>query len=73
MIGTDTPRWAGSISAIWDAGSAVDVGGTFNWSVGSSATNFVAGDQVIFDDTASAGSVSLASQISPGSVLVDTY
>ena len=73
VIGTDTPRWAGSISAVWDAGSAVDVGGTFNWSVGSSATNFVAGDQVIFDDTASAGSVSLASPVSPGSVLVDTY
>ena len=35
------------------------------------ATNFVAGDQVIFDDSAVAGSVLLAGDVAPGSILVD--
>ncbi len=71
VIGTDTPRWSGSASSVWDAGTAVDVGGTFNWQVGGSATNFVDGDQVIFDDTAATTSVSLAGAVSPGAITVD--
>ncbi len=71
VIGTDTPRWSGSASSVWDAGTAVDVGGTFNWDVRGSATNFVDGDQVMFDDAAVSTSVSLARAVSPGAVTVD--
>ncbi|MFM1903652.1 MAG: hypothetical protein RLZZ440_1552, partial [Planctomycetota bacterium] len=71
VLGTDTPRWAGSGSNVWDAGTAVDVGGAFNWDIGGTATNFVTGDQVIFDDTGSVGIVSLNGMLAPGSVTVD--
>ena len=71
VLGTDTPRWAGSASSVWDAGSAVDVGGSFNWDVGGSATNFVNGDQVIFDDSSAVTTVSLAGAVSPGAITVD--
>ena len=73
ITGLDSVRWVGDLSSTWDAGTAVDVGGTRNWELASStvATNFVAGDQVIFDDSAVAGSVSLAGDVAPGSILVD--
>jgi len=73
ITGLDSVRWMGNVSSTWDAGTAVDVGGTRNWelSTTSVATNFVAGDQVIFDDSAVAGSVSLAGDVAPGSILVD--
>ena len=73
ITGLDSVRWVGNVSSTWDAGTAVDVGGTRNWELASStvATNFVAGDQVIFDDSAVASSVSLAGDVAPGSILVD--
>jgi autotransporter-associated beta strand protein len=73
ITGLDSVRWVGNVSSTWDAGTAVDVGGTRNWELASSlvATNFVAGDQVIFDDSAVGGSVSLAGDVAPGSILVD--
>lgn len=71
VLGTDRPRWVGSASAVWDAGSAVDVGGSFNWDVGGSATNFANGDQVIFDDSSAVTGVSLAGAVSPGAISVD--
>ena len=73
ITGLDSVRWVGNVSSTWDAGTAVDVGGTRNWELASStvATNFVAGDQVIFDDSAVASSVSLAGDVAPGSIVVD--
>jgi autotransporter-associated beta strand protein len=73
ITGLDTLRWIGQSSGVWDVGSAVDVGGTVNWQLASSssATNFVAGDQVRFDDSALGGGVSLAADVAPGSVVVD--
>ncbi len=73
VLGTDTPRWIGGSSNVWDNGTAVDVGGSFNWDVGNAATNFVTGDQVIFDDTSSVTTVSVSGMVAPGSVTVDTY
>jgi autotransporter-associated beta strand protein len=73
ITGLDSVRWVGGLSTAWDSGSAVDVGGTRNWELSSSslATNFVTGDQVVFDDTAITGSVALAGDVAPGSILVD--
>ena len=66
--------WTGSISANWDVGSSVGSGGTNNWTWNgpATATNFVNGDYVIFDNSASgtgAVGVSLAVTASPQSVV----
>ena len=60
---------------MWDAGSAVDVGGTRNWAdtVSAQATNFVTNDRPRFDDTASSGAVELVGSLEPASVVVDTF
>ena len=73
ITGLDSVSWVGDVSTAWDSGSAVDVGGTRNWELASSsiATNFVAGDQVIFDDSAVTGSVALAADVAPGAILVN--
>jgi len=73
VTGTQTPKWAGGVSNIWDAGTAVDVGGVLNWAIDglASPTNFIAGDQVIFDDTGAEPSVTLAGVLAPGSIRVD--
>ncbi|MBU6308327.1 MAG: DNRLRE domain-containing protein [Planctomycetes bacterium] len=73
ITGVDSVRWVGDLSTTWDAGTAADVGGTRNWELASSSlgTNFVTGDQVIFDDSSVVGSVALAGDVAPGSILVD--
>jgi autotransporter-associated beta strand protein len=73
ITGLDSVRWVGDVSTAWDSGSAVDVGGTRNWELASTslATNFVSGDQVIFDDSAVTGSVVLAADVAPGAILVN--
>ena len=73
VTGTQTPKWAGGVSNVWDAGSAVDVGGVLNWAIDglASPTNFIAGDQVIFDDTGAEANVALVGTLTPGSVRVD--
>jgi len=72
--GVDVVRWRGDASTAWDAGSAIDVGGTANWRLVSqgTATNFVAGDKLSFDDSADTGSVVLAAgTLSPGEITVN--
>ena len=72
--GVDVVRWRGDASTAWDAGSAIDVGGTANWRLVSqgTATNFVAGDKLSFDDSADTGSVVLAAgTLAPGEITVD--
>ena len=73
VTGIQTPKWAGDESNIWDAGTAVDVGGVLNWAIDglASPTNFITGDQVIFDDTGVEANVSLVGTLAPGSVRVD--
>jgi autotransporter-associated beta strand protein len=74
ITGVDVVTWRGGLSGVWDAGSAIDVGGTPNWVVGSgdgTPTNFVAGDQVRFDDSSNVRSVTLGEILSPGAVTVD--
>jgi len=72
ITGLDTLRWTGQSSGVWDVGSAADVGGTVNWQLASSssATNFLSGDQVRFDDSAARSGVSLPADVAPGSIIV---
>ena len=66
--------WTGAINTTWDVGTAVNTGGTFNWTIANSTTNFVTGDSVTFDDTATTGggtgpvSVALGITVSPSSM-----
>ena len=60
--GTYGLTWKGNISDVWD-------GGVLNWTDGSAAVAYVAGDNVSFDDTAVNFAVSSGSPVSPASVL----
>ena len=73
VTGIEAVRWTGSLSDSWDVGTDVNVGGTQNWVTdpGGTATNFVDGDRVLFNDAASQFSVSLAQTVAPGSVTVN--
>lgn len=73
VTGIETVRWTGSVSDTWDVGTDVNVGGTQNWvtASGGTPTNFVDGDRVLFNDSASQFSVSLAQTVAPGSVTVN--
>ena len=74
VTGTDSIIWTGVNSTNWDAGTAINVGGTNNWQTKSlsATTNFVAGDSVIFDNSSSGavspGVVTLTQIVQPSSV-----
>ncbi len=59
-------------STTWDVGSAVGTGGTNNWSINSTETNFINTDDVVFNDSAGAGNgtVNLGVTASPNSVTI---
>jgi fibronectin-binding autotransporter adhesin len=68
VTGIDSIRWKGNLSNVWNVGTAVDVGGTDNWLTqsGGSATNFVDGDVVTFDDTADTFAVDIPETVVAG-------
>ncbi|QOV90316.1 autotransporter-associated beta strand repeat-containing protein [Humisphaera borealis] len=76
ISGSDTTKWAGTISSDWDLGTAPNVGGTNNFALtsNSTGTNFVAGDNVTFDDTAlgTARTVNLTTNLAPAAVTVNS-
>lgn len=74
VTGTDSVKWTGAVSNIWDIGSEAGVGGTNNWKLvnAGTATNYIERDIVVFDDTASNRSVQLDAAVRPFSVTVDT-
>ena len=73
-VSADPIKWTGAIDANWDVGTAPNVGGTNNWKLSSdnSATNFVTGDIVIFDDSASVFTVDLTTSVLPSMVTVNS-
>ncbi|MFM1903250.1 MAG: hypothetical protein RLZZ440_1150 [Planctomycetota bacterium] len=74
ITAADSLRWTGSTSSTWDSGTAIDVGGSFNWvlaSSGTTVTNFFTGDKIAFDDTAASGTVAVVGDVAPGSILFD--
>jgi fibronectin-binding autotransporter adhesin len=74
VTSTGVSYWSGAHSTAWDLGSGINMGGTQNWTNGSSPTNFFTGDSVVLDDKAlttsasSPGSVTLAGPVSPSAV-----
>ncbi len=70
QIGGGAITWAGAVNTTWDQGTAVNVGGTQNWQIAGAATNSIAGDAVVFDDSASPSktTITLAQNVSPSSV-----
>jgi autotransporter-associated beta strand protein len=76
VLGTDTPKWNGNISANWDIDDGTGTG-TANWRgfFTNTATRYLQGaggtDQVIFDDSATgSGTISLTTTLSPVSTTV---
>ena len=69
--------WNGAVDGTWDAGTGVNLGGTFNWiekanTAGAVATNYFAGDKVAFDDTAVVRVINLVGEIGPSGVSVNS-
>ena len=65
--------WKGTQNSTWDAGSAVNVGGTMNWQTldTSATTNFIQADRVLFDDTPNSIVVNLVGELRPTDVMVE--
>jgi autotransporter-associated beta strand protein len=56
----------------WTGGNGTwDLDATPNWSLGGGPTNFLAGDSVRFDDSATTGAVTLAGALSPSGITID--
>lgn len=68
-ITSDALIWTGSTTTDW---SSSPVGTPFNWKTsGGAGVEYANGNSVKFDDSASQFGVNLATNVSPGSVLVD--
>ncbi len=66
-ISGDAPKWTGADNGNWQVGST---GPNGNWKLitSGSATNFIQGDDVLFDDTALTGTVNISdANVSPTS------
>ena len=73
VTAVDSIVWRGDLSATWDVGTAIGTGGTNNWRLSSNpatATNFVQGDAVRFDDTGTATTVTIPASVQPSGVTV---
>lgn len=65
VTGADSILWTGTASSAWDINT------TANWKMesSSSASKFFNDDVITFDDTATTGTVTLAADVAPASVL----
>ncbi len=66
----DAPKWSGANNSLWTTQPA----GANNWNlvVASGTTDYIAGDNVLFDDTATANTtVDVAENVAPTSVVFD--
>jgi autotransporter-associated beta strand protein len=79
VVGSDTPKWQGNISANWDIDDGTPTG-TLNWrtALTNTATRYLQDaptgtDAVIFDDTASGPNtnVNLTTTLTPAGITVD--
>ena len=56
----------------WKGGDGTwDLNTTANWDLGGTPTTFLNGDEVLFDDTANTGAVTLTGTLSPNGVTID--
>ncbi len=68
LTGTDHPVWTGSQSSTWSTGN---IPGSKNWklAIAGTATDFITGDNAVFDDTAHTGNVQIsAANVQPAAV-----
>ncbi|BCU77630.1 autotransporter-associated beta strand repeat-containing protein [Luteolibacter sp. LG18] len=68
VVTGETPRWTGTDSSVWKTGAT---GAAGNWMLplGATATDFISGDVVLFDDTAANKVVNLSAEdVAPTSV-----
>ena len=76
IAGIDNPKWKGDISSLWDINDGSGTG-TLNWrgTLTGSATHYFQNapgtDHVLFDDSATSGSVSLTTTLTPLSVTIN--
>jgi len=59
--------WNAATDSVWD----LDTTENWEFTSGGAPTNFIAADDVLFDDTAPSTTVSVSGTIEPGSVIVD--
>ena len=67
----DAPKWSGAFDSQW---TTTPIGGAKNWNlvVAVGTTDYIAGDNVLFDDTATANTtVDVAENVTPTSVVFD--
>ena len=73
VTGVDFPVWSGAVSSAWTTSASVQTGSPDNWVLNSNnatPTNFVATDNVLFNDSATNTSVDISSgNVAPGSVI----
>lgn len=56
----------------WKGGDGIwDLNTTANWDLGGNTTNFLVGDAVLFDNTATTGNVTLTGPLSPSGLTID--
>jgi autotransporter-associated beta strand protein len=56
----------------WKGGNGTwDLNTTANWDLGGTTTTFLAGDAVLFNDTASTGAVTVTGSVSPSGLTID--
>jgi autotransporter-associated beta strand protein len=74
VVVNDTPKWTGAVASDLDANVGDWLNDTGNWKLATSlaVTDFLSGDAVIFDDTATGvTSVNIDFPVSPSAVLFD--
>ena len=73
VSGVDFPVWSGAVSSAWATSASVQTGSPDNWVLNSNnaiPTNFVATDNVLFNDSAANTTVDISSgNVTPGSVI----
>ena len=72
VTGVDSARWSGGVGSEW---STANIGGSKNWvlnSNGVTSTDYISGDTVVFDDTATTPAVDIGvANVTPASVVFD--
>jgi fibronectin-binding autotransporter adhesin len=68
VTGVDTPKWSGAQTSEW---STANIAGVKNWNLVTAltGTDYLAGDNVLFDDSATTATPNLTENVSPTSVI----
>jgi autotransporter-associated beta strand protein len=70
ITGIDLPRWTGAVSSTWDSSTLAN---PKNWvlnSNGTTPTDYIQGDSVLFDDSSSVNNITIGETVTPNSITV---